>query len=196
MADVEASGKINGGVGIYAGTFDPTHNGHIAFCLAALDKGLDRVVLLPERRPRNKPFATDFAHRVAMAQLATSQYGGLDVLQLPDEQFTVQGTLPKLQARFGSNITLLLGSDVAQNLHLWQDISQLLDVVGLCVAIRAGADETLVHNALAQFGNLRNVCLLSSPEPYASSTVIREQGQQHLLSDIHAYAQVHGLYGL
>ena len=42
-------------IGIYAGTFDPVHAGHVAFALQSLEAAkLDRVYFLPERRPRGK----------------------------------------------------------------------------------------------------------------------------------------------
>jgi nicotinate-nucleotide adenylyltransferase len=42
-------------IGIFAGTFDPIHEGHVAFAQAVLaDLSLDKIYFLPERQPRRK----------------------------------------------------------------------------------------------------------------------------------------------
>ena len=62
-------------IGIFAGTFDPVHKGHISFALQAIEAaGLDEVVFLPEPRPRHKQSVTDQSHRIAMINLAIKAY--------------------------------------------------------------------------------------------------------------------------
>jgi nicotinate-nucleotide adenylyltransferase len=118
-------------VGILAGTFDPVHQGHIAFALAAASvAGLEKIVFLPEAKPRRKHQTTSIKHRLAMLELALKPYKQLEVLNLNQEQFTVADTLPKIEKRFpGSELYLLVGSDVLPSLKKWPNIDKLVDKV-------------------------------------------------------------------
>jgi nicotinate-nucleotide adenylyltransferase len=71
----------NNRIGIYSGTFDPVHSGHISFALQSLKAAkLDKVYFLPERRPRNKQQVEHFGHRVAMLKRAIKPYPEFNVL--------------------------------------------------------------------------------------------------------------------
>lgn len=59
-------------VGLFGGTFDPVHNGHLAIAQAALQSGLDEVWFLADAQPRHKANVTDYAHRYTMLNLATA----------------------------------------------------------------------------------------------------------------------------
>jgi nicotinic acid mononucleotide adenylyltransferase len=70
-------------IGIYAGTFDPVHAGHVSFALHAMTVAqLDEVYFLPERLPRYKPGAAHFAHRVAMLKRAVKPHPDLQIIEL------------------------------------------------------------------------------------------------------------------
>src|SRR4051812_4657029 len=88
-------------IGIYAGTFDPVHSGHVSFALQALKAAeLDKVYFLPERRPRNKQHVEHFGHRTAMLKRAAQPHSQFEVLEMVDISFSVERTLPKLQKQF------------------------------------------------------------------------------------------------
>jgi nicotinate-nucleotide adenylyltransferase len=127
-------------VGIFAGTFDPVHNGHVAFVLAAIEQcHLDEVVFLPERQPRGKQHVTSLSHRMAMLQEAIAGNPKLSVLELPDDQFTVAATLPELELLMpDASLSLLVGTDVARSVATWPHAEQLLAKVAVIVAVRAG----------------------------------------------------------
>lgn len=121
-------------VGIFAGTFDPVHQGHLAFALAAAEvAGLNKVIFLPEAKPRQKE-AKDLKHRLAMVEAAVKNFKKLDVLKLNDEQFTVARTLPKLEKQLGgAELFLLVGSDVFKDLPSWPNAKTLLRKVKIIV---------------------------------------------------------------
>lgn len=182
-------------VGVYTGTFDPVHNGHILFALAAAQAGkLDRVVFIPEPRPRYKPQATAMKDRLAMLRLATKEYPNFEVAELADEQFTVARTLPQLQRQYGQ-ISLLLGSDVAKTIPGWPNKELLFNKVNLIIGLR-GKDslaeiQNLFENERATFQ------CVPSPENTASSTRIRLQGNiEHLHPSIANYVTNNRLYVL
>jgi nicotinate-nucleotide adenylyltransferase len=138
-------------IGIFAGTFDPVHEGHIAFCLVAYDLcHLDKIYLLPERSPRNKQNVSSIIERGALLELAVASIPELDVLSLDDDFFSVEKTLPKLQQKFpDSQITLLIGSDVAcESLPHWDNLKELLKTVKLAIGVRSTHDREQVRAVL------------------------------------------------
>src|SRR5258708_1287895 len=85
---------------IFAGTFDPVHEGHLAFAQAALEEGLEKVMFLVEPRPRRKQGVRALEHRTAMVQLAIADEPQLSTIVLEQARFSVNETLPVLRARF------------------------------------------------------------------------------------------------
>lgn len=126
-------------IGIYPGTFDPVHEGHTAFALAAQQAlGLEKVVFLPEADPRNKPDASNLHHRLTMLNHAIKPYSELPSLVLDEPRFTVSSTLPILQRTFpDARLVLLIGSDVALTLPHWPGISKLLSTMDIVIGMRA-----------------------------------------------------------
>ena len=131
-------------IGVFSGSFDPVHKGHIAFALeAAKTADLDKVYLAPEVKPRRKPGITHFAHRVAMLKLAVRSQPKLEVLELPDKYFLPQKTLAQLRQRFPRDtLVMLLGSDLFEHLvehsEQWPHVEALLSSVELVVSARTG----------------------------------------------------------
>lgn len=126
-------------VGIYSGSFDPIHNGHVAFALAALKQAkLDKIFFLVEPRPRRKQGVKAFEHRVAMVRLALKHHAQLGTIVLEHQRFTVQETLPILENRFkGAELYLLLGDDFFTHLVHWPQVTSLLNKVRFIVGSRA-----------------------------------------------------------
>lgn len=151
--DMRYTRYVMSNVGIYSGTFDPVHQGHVMFCRAAARAcKLDEVWLLPERDPRAKANVTPYAERVHMLELAIADDPTMRVLQLPDKQFSVQKTLPELTRRFvGDELFLLLGSDVAHTLtYRWEGLRELLKTMRLIIGMREGDDKDAVQAVLGQ----------------------------------------------
>ena len=130
--------RVSKRIGIYSGSFDPVHAGHISFALQAVEQAkLDKVYFLPERRPRYKQGVEHFGHRVAMLKRASKPHAKLGVLELEDVSFTMERTLPKLQKRFvDKQLVFLFGSDVAQQLPTWPKAKNLLGSSELVVGVR------------------------------------------------------------
>ncbi len=124
-------------IGIFAGTFDPIHDGHIAFAYAALGQGLEKVMFLPEPRPRRKQGVRALEHRIAMVQLAVADEPRFGTIVLEQARFTPHETLPLLQARFaGYKLVLLFGDDVIAHIAHWQHVESLLGASELIIASR------------------------------------------------------------
>ena len=123
-------------VGVFGGTFDPVHVGHIEPVEAAARRfGLERVLYVPARvsphkHNRKGPPAADPRHRVAMLALALAGRPSreilLDELDREPPSYTVE-TLRDLSARLlHDEIWLLMGTDTLAGLAGWKDPEEIL----------------------------------------------------------------------
>ena len=126
-------------IGIFSGTFDPIHNGHIAFAEYSIQEhGLYAVYFLIEENPRHKSGVSPKVHREAMLALATKDKPNLKILDLLDPKFSVAKTLPKIQKLFpDEQLFLLLGDDVFKYMQSWPDINRLQNTMGIIVGERS-----------------------------------------------------------
>lgn len=186
-------------IGIFSGTFDPIHRGHIAFALAALKQcNLDKVVLLPERSPRGKVGVSDFKHRLHMARLAVRPHRKLSVLALDDNTFTVGATLPQLQERYAdAKLVMLFGSDVVQTFGFrWPGLDVLLGNVELAVSTRAGETEEALYSFFETLDMPSTVHFVYGPHAHVNATEVRSGNLQGIEPLVREYIEQHQLYGV
>ena len=170
-------------IGIFSGTFDPVHKGHIAFALQALkDAKLDQVYFMPEAKPRRKEGMTHYAHRIAMLQIALKPYRKLQILEVSDKQFSVTKTMPRLKKMFKENeLFLLIGSDSAGYLadsKQWPNAESLLKEFGIIVGIRGDADKKAIATQLAKVTD--KLTIVTTDKQHASSQKIRHAAASNL----------------
>ena len=133
-------------VGLFGGSFDPIHHGHLIVArIAAETLGLDQVRFMPALAQPLKGgrHGADAAQRAAMVELAISGEAGfaLDPIELGREglSYTVD-TLRALRAREpGLDPVLLLGMDAAADLPRWKEGSAVLELARVAVFARAGS---------------------------------------------------------
>lgn len=171
--------KVVNQIGIFAGTFDPIHKGHIAFGLASAKvRNLDKVYLLPEKYPRSKQAVTAIDKRMSAIKNAVEPHPKLEVLLVDDDQFTVGKTLGKLKEHFpGAQLSLLIGSDVAcESLRYWDQLDTLLASMALIVGVRSTHTrvevETAMQELTATYGQFKYT-IIDSPHANVSSSQIR-----------------------
>ncbi|MEK7594286.1 MAG: hypothetical protein AAB436_01445 [Patescibacteria group bacterium] len=189
-------------IGIYAGTFDPVHSGHVTFALQALQATkLDKVYFLPERQPRNKRNAEHFGHRVAMLLRAIKPHPQFDVLELVDVNFSVERTLPKLQKQFeGDQLVFLFGSDILAGLQDWPKAEKLLAETELVIGLRHQDNREAMHKIIEAWPLKPKVLtMFPSYAPEVSSGRVREalrsqQSTQGILKSVERYSNKNWLY--
>ena len=167
-------------VGIFAGTFDPVHAGHISFALAAAKTGqLQQVYFLPEHQPRAKQDASDFKDRLALLEKALKPYENLEILELDEPHFSIAITIPELKSRFpNTELNFLMGSDAGYNLPKWEGIETILPEVKLIIGMRAGDDESDFMKFLAEHLPQARATIIASPKPHVSSSRLRTKGKR------------------
>lgn len=190
-------------IGIYAGTFDPIHNGHLAFARDALRRGTDMVYFLPEPRPRRKQGVRALEHRVGMIESAIHGEPKLGIIRLEQARFTVQDTLPVIEQRFpGVELVFLFGDDVIWHLADWPNVSDLVSRVSLLVAIRQDsypAVERRLTVLASTTGRAFRYEIIPSPAAGISSSLIRQNLKRHetprdVPDSVSAYMHRHRLY--
>src|SRR5262245_12980792 len=132
-------------LGVFGGTFDPVHLGHLILAEQCREQGrLDQVLFIPAARPPHKGEndLTAFAQRVEMLALATSGNPAFRIDELeqdrPGPSFTVH-TLAQLQQRDpGAELFLIIGSDTLRDLPTWYEPKRVLELAGLLVVARPG----------------------------------------------------------
>jgi nicotinate-nucleotide adenylyltransferase len=163
-------------IGIYAGTFDPVHAGHIAFALQSLGiADLDKVYFLPERRPRAKNHVEHFAHRSAMIKSAIKPHPKFKLLELVDISFSVDRTLPRLKAMFPSKqLVFIFGSDVAKNLQHWPNIEILFKETEIIIGLRNPDNKEDIKKLINNWQTVpKSVTMFKSFAPEVSSGKVR-----------------------
>jgi len=131
-------------IGIFGGTFDPVHYGHLRSALEVKELfGLDEVRLIPCHQPphRDQPKASA-TMRLQMLQQAINHEPGLIVdsreLDRAGPSYMVD-TLKSLREEFSEQALLLfIGSDAFENLTSWHRWQQLFDYAHLVVLTRPG----------------------------------------------------------
>lgn len=138
----------NRAVGIFGGTFDPFHNGHLQLVRSVLKLGiLERIYLMPNYIPPHKPQpVADDRDRLAMINLVCAHEQNIFPLDFEIRRQSVSytfETVSKLSEdeRFSNTrITLLIGMDSLINFTSWYHYEQLLQQVNLVVARRPHYD--------------------------------------------------------
>ncbi|MEA2645650.1 MAG: nicotinate-nucleotide adenylyltransferase [Chloroflexota bacterium] len=132
-------------MGVFGGTFDPIHNGHVAVVNECADRlGLERVMVIPAGRPPHRvPPVASPEDRMAMVRLALDGSYRLVASDIEvgreGPSYSVQ-TLRGLKVVFAEHLlVLLLGWDAALEFGTWQDAGEIGDLAKVAVFNRAGS---------------------------------------------------------
>ena len=160
-------------IGIYPGTFDLIHDGHVAFALSTVAVcGLDTVIFIPERAPRRKTDVSPLVARTGAIIERIKNEPLLGVREIADEKFSVATTWPILSSLYpGDQIVFLIGSDVALGLRSWPDIDTLTSQANFAIGIRRTANHSELDKALATLEI--NYELISTDKSHLSSSMYR-----------------------
>ncbi len=117
-------------IGIYPGTFDPIHDGHIAFaCAAGKQLKLDKIFFLVEPRPYHKQGVRALEHRIAMTQAGIQNDSHLGVIVLEEARFAIDSAWIKIAARFkDADLYMLMGEGSLGHIATWPQIDELVDI--------------------------------------------------------------------
>ncbi len=182
-------------LGVFGGTFDPIHYGHLTAALRAqASLHLDRVMLMPSRVPPHR-VATGSASpdaRLAMAALAAAEQPGWTASDLEikrDGPSYTYDTLMELRRSVGgeAGIFFIIGADAFAEIATWSRYPAVLDLAHFAVVARPGIT---LHSLQARVPDLADrmttpdlfkpnektrVILIETATPDVSSTEIRRR---------------------
>jgi nicotinate-nucleotide adenylyltransferase len=130
-------------IGIFGGTFDPIHLGHLILAEQCREQGrLDQVWFIPAASPPHKQghSITSFDRRVEMLQLALAGNPAFQINELekhrPGPSYTVDTLTELTGAHPRDEFFLLIGSDTLADLATWYQPERILRMAGLLVWLR------------------------------------------------------------
>lgn len=189
-------------IGIFGGSFNPPHVGHLIVAEAMREQfALDRVLWIPSRQPPHKPGAglADARHRLAMTRLATDGNPAFAVseveLRREGVSYTVDTVRALQEAHPDDTFSLLIGGDSLRDFGSWHRPDEIARRVALLVYRRPGA-----HVADLPPGLAARIRFADAPLLDVSGTDIRARCRagrsiRYLVPDpVRAYIAGHGLY--
>jgi nicotinate-nucleotide adenylyltransferase len=186
-------------IGLFGGTFDPVHRGHLALARAAMERcRLSRVCFVPAGVPPHKqrqPLAP-FAHRFAMLALATANEKAFvpSLLEAPEEggnrrlekpNYTID-TVRRIKQGFKSadRLFLLIGMDAFADIAKWHQAEALFRECQFIVAGRPGYSLADVAKALPESLRPRDEVMKPFHKQQAEGDLMLPGVSLHLLGDL------------
>ncbi|MGP0017260.1 MAG: nicotinate (nicotinamide) nucleotide adenylyltransferase [Candidatus Sulfotelmatobacter sp.] len=196
-------------IGLFGGTFDPVHRGHVALARAALEQcKLHRIHFVPANIPPHKQRQplTAFVHRFAMLALATAQEKAFvpSLLEAPEEpaplvrkgrsandgqekpNYTIDTVrLLKQSCKASDKLFLLIGMDAFAEIAKWHQAEALFRECEFVVASRPGYSLADVANALPESLRPRPEVTRPFHKQPAAGDLVLPGATIHLLADLH-----------
>ena len=141
-------------IGIFGGTFNPIHSGHVGVALkAAADYGLDRVLVVPAARNPFKEGCGADALRWTLVKYACAPHAVLEPcdieLRRGGPSYTID-TVRAVKARFpGARLFFIVGEDNANDIPRWRAADELARLVTFATFPRTPESSTEVRRRLA-----------------------------------------------
>lgn len=174
-------------LGVYGGTFDPIHLGHLATAESVREIfELDKILFIPSARPPHKveKKISPELHRLMMTFEATKsneffQVSPMEILR--DGLSYTLLTIDELQKKFGAETELffIIGADMMTDLPTWHKSRELVAKVNFIATTRPGVEINLseIKNFFGEEG-MKHIYQVSTPGLEISSTDIRERVRQ------------------
>lgn len=203
-------------IGIFGGTFNPPHLGHLAAARTAIDAlGLDKLLIIPAAIPPHKelPEGTPAPeHRLAMAAKLADDLLLPGVAEVSSMELDRAGksytsdTLAAVREQYPeAELWLLMGTDMFLTLHLWHDPETILKLAGVCAFGRTEQDTEAVfapqrEHLQKTFPGAKITTITLPGLVEVSSTRLRELlakggGGDYLQPSVYGHILMNGLYG-
>lgn len=206
--------------GLFGGTFDPVHKGHIELSRCAMKVcSLDEVVFIPAAAPPHKKniSITPFRYRVEMLKLAIRCEENFSISTIEEKLMPPSFTINTLDLLFKNqkgltNYYFIIGIDAFLEIHTWKEYRKVLEAVNFIVSAREGHASELFYGYVTNLcysrngsfwynsNNGRKIFYLKIGIPDISSSNVRESIQREKVSGdmIHSevlqYIKEFGLY--
>jgi nicotinate-nucleotide adenylyltransferase len=133
-------------LGVFGGTFDPPHHGHLIAASDAFEAlGLDRVFFVPNAAQPLKSVGPDASapHRLEMTRLLCHGDARFEVDSVEIDRgglsFTVETLRTYATTHSGAALFLLVGADVIPTMPAWREIAEVRQLAEVVVVTRSGS---------------------------------------------------------
>lgn len=202
-------------IGIYGGTFNPPHLGHITAARAVFELlGLDQLLVIPAGLPPHKTMpdgSPTTAQRLEMTRLAAEQLDLGERVKVLDMELRREGrsftsdTLAQLKDQYPNDeLWLLMGTDMFLTLQTWHEPEKILQLAGIAAFGRTEEDTeelfSIQRDYLCEVYPQARIFTLTIPGVVdVSSTELREklakgEGGNLLAPAVYGYILRQGLY--
>ena len=193
-------------LGLFGGTFDPVHYGHLnPLETARKELNLDQLLLLPNPRPPHKQHLplTPYVHRRQMLEIALSEFPEFEIADYEETAVGVaytSDTVRRIVSCLPENtyeVWLIIGADSLVELPLWHNPEEIFELAKIAVLPRPGVD---LNQSRPEYRS--RVYELHSPLLDISATQIRDLLQAGETPDnllpvnVIKYIRENGLYGI
>ena len=203
-------------IGVYGGTFNPPHLGHVTAARAVFELlKLDLLLVVPDREPPHKALPAGSPtpeQRLEMTRLAAEQLGLGDKVRVLDVELKREGrsytsdTLKALREQYPEDeLWLLMGTDMFLTLQAWHTPEEILSLAGIAAFDRTEADTEELFSAQRDYlyrtyPQARIFTLTIPGVVDVSSTELRAllargEGANLLPPAVYGYILREGLYG-
>ena len=199
-------------IGIFGGTFNPPHNGHVTLARAAAEQlALDRLLIMPACVPPHKPLPDRVTpqQRYAMAELMAAPVGrcaqASDIeLHHTGKSYT-SDTLQTLHEQYpDAELWLLMGSDMFLSLHTWHEPEVICALAHIAAFSRVEEDiraamerqkQTLEQQYRAEVALLNNPQLIELSSTDVRAALAAGRGSELVPEAVWGYIRREHLYG-
>lgn len=171
-------------IGIFGGSFNPVHNGHINLVeKIATENKLDKVIVLPTRispfKSDSNDFVADGNDRIEMCRLAFQRLTYVEVSRYEVDRDKISYTIETLQHLKqlypDDELFLIIGSDMLLSFTRWKEYKSILKICTVIAASRENDDKTALKKASEDLSPYGRIIITDIEPVVVSSTVIREK---------------------
>lgn len=194
-------------IGLFGGSFNPVHNGHIHLAKSVqVDLNLDKIILIPSKKSPHKSNDEYVSneHRFNMCKLAIEGIPNFEVSDFEFLRDTISYTIYTVryfkEVYPKDDLYLLVGSDMFLTFETWKDFKEIMQKVTLVVVSRENGDmDSLLKksNELSKFG--KSIVVETNPLEVSSTEIrknirINQYYSCNLDEKVVQYIKSNGLY--
>jgi nicotinate-nucleotide adenylyltransferase len=164
-------------IGLLGGTFNPVHYGHLINAEIIKENfKLDKILFIPSKHPVHKNLEGNVSSedRFNMLKLAVDDNAGFDISRIEidrnDESYFIITIKKLFEIYKNAELFLLIGADAFNEINIWKDSEEILQIVSFIVMKRPGY-ENINHNIV---NTAKYVKFIENPLIGISSSKIRE----------------------